>query len=110
MNPDFDRAERHARSLDGEDDSVREAAEADPPEDAPKSGADKVREVVAKHPVAGTVGALTGAATGTVVAGPAGTVIGAATGAARGVVVGEALEQVGRKLHLDEEREPAAGA
>ena len=98
MQPDFDRAERHARSLDGEDDSVRQAAQADPPDKREPAGVEKVGQVIRDHPVAGTVGALTGAATGTLVAGPAGAVVGAVTGAARGVVAGAAVDEIKDKL------------
>ena len=98
VNPDFDRAERHARELDGEDDSVRRAAEA--PVETPADGppADIVETAVKEHKMAGTVGAVTGAVAGTVLGGPPGGVIGAATGAVRGVLAGELVDRVKERL------------
>ena len=103
MNPDFDRAERHARELDGEDDSRRRAAE----EPIEPESEDVVETAIKEHKVAGTVGAVTGALTGTVLGGPPGTVVGAVTGAVRGVVAAEAFDRV--KERLENEDEAAAG-
>ena len=98
MNPDFDRAERHARELDGEDDSTRRAAEE--PVDSATDGppGDIVETAVKEHKVAGTVGAVTGAVAGTVLGGPPGGVVGAATGAVRGVLAGEVMDRVKDRL------------
>ena len=109
MEPDFDRAERHARELDGEDDTARQAAEA-PVEKRPEGDAplDAVAHAVEEHKTAGVAGAVTGAATGTLIAGPPGTVIGAVTGAARGVVAGVVLDHVGEKLAEGDDRDAAS--
>jgi hypothetical protein len=107
MQPDFDRAERHARELDGEDDSKRREAEAPKPRKGPteQSPMDAVEHAVDEHKTAGVAGAVTGAATGTLIAGPPGTVIGAVTGAARGVLAGVALDHVSEKLAEGDDRE-----
>jgi hypothetical protein len=106
VTPDFDRAERHARELDGEDDSTRRAAE-EPVEAAPdRPRGDIVETAVKEHKVAGTVGAVTGAVTGTVLGGPPGGVIGAATGAVRGVIAGEAFDRVKERLEDDDPASP----
>lgn len=108
VNPDFDRAERHARELDGEDDSVRRAAEEPPEHTSDDAPGDMVETAVKDHKVAGTVGAVTGAVTGTVLGGPPGGVIGAATGAVRGVIAGEAFDRVKERLEDDDPALPGA--
>ena len=107
VNPDFDRAERHARELDGEDDSTRRAAEEPVETDPGGPPGDIVETAVKDHKVAGTVGAVTGAVTGTVLGGPPGGVIGAATGAVRGVIAGEAFDRVKERLEDDDPASPA---
>ena len=100
MEPNFDHAERHARELDGEDDSRRRAAE-DPVAHRPDTSSGIV-ETASDHKVAGTVGAVTGAITGTVLGGPPGGVAGAATGAVRGVVAAEAFDRIKQRLEGDD--------
>ena len=95
--PDFGAAEDRVADIDGTEspDSILDSGAADEPDRTP---AEAIREVVRDHPVAGAMGALTGAIGGTIVAGAPGTVVGAATGAARGVVVAEAAKKIGERL------------
>ena len=95
--PDFGGAEERAAEIDGAEspDAILENQPADEPT---RTAGEAVREVVRDHPVAGAMGALTGAIGGTIVGGAPGTVVGAATGAARGVVVAEAARKIGKRL------------